>query len=200
MNIGVLARFFGMFVAVIVVWGSLRSRSAPRWLLGLAIASGPVAYSVSAFLGAAQFFPAGQAAYYAVNPMFVAAVAGQCAMAGVGEAVWRWWSRRRGRSAPALTWQIGAVVVVGLLVVFVTVLWQGGVPYFFWYQRGYLLPLHLTAKRLRGPYAVTADSSAGRGSSGQANTAGVPPVCRNVTGPAGIRSSAVTMAAKALDV
>lgn len=139
MNLGVLARFFGMFVAVIAVWGVLRSRSAPQWLLGLAIVSGPIAYSVSAFWGAAQFFPIGEAAYYAVNPMAVAAVAGQCAMAGVGEGVWRWRSHRRGNSAPALSWRIAAVVVVGLLVVFVTVLWQGGVPYFYWYQRGYLL-------------------------------------------------------------
>lgn len=139
MDVAVVMRFFGMFVSVIVVWGLLRSRHAPRGLLGVAVLGGPVAYAFTAFLGASQFFPLGPAAYYGVNPMFVAAVGSQCALAAVAEALWRWRQRSRGVEQQVLTLRLAAVVVGGLAVLFFTVLWQGGVPFFFWYQRGYLL-------------------------------------------------------------
>lgn len=140
MNVAVLARFFGMFVSVVAVWGLLRSRDSSRGLLAVAILGGPVAYGFTAALAATQFFPLGESLYYGVNPMFVAAVASQCAMAAFAEMGWRGWRRHRGRyEGQIVTWRLVVVGVGGLAVVFATVLWQGGVPYFFWYQRGYLL-------------------------------------------------------------
>ncbi len=140
LNAGVLMRAFGMFAAVILVWGTLRSRGAGRGVLAMAVLSGPITYGVVAAIGALDFFPPGQAAYYGVNPIFVASVAGQCAAAGFAEVLWRWWSRRRGRQVGRLvTWGVAAAVLGGLSVVFFTVLFQGGVPFFYVYQRGYLL-------------------------------------------------------------
>ena len=140
MDAAVLLRFFGMFVSVITVWGLLRSRSSPRWLLAVAVLSGPIAYALTAAFEVARFFPPGPAAYYGLNPMFVAAVGGQLALAAVSEMLWRWRQRSRGdRNRSVVTWRLVAVVVLGLAVVFFTVLWRGGVPFFFWYQRGYLL-------------------------------------------------------------
>lgn len=139
MNVAVLARFFGMFVAVALVWGSLRSRQSPNWLLSVAVLSGPIAYAFTAALSAQQFFPLGQSLYYGINPMFVASVGSQCAIAALAEMGWRAWRRARQRTTdPAVTWRLVVVAVGGLLVLFLTVLWQGGVPYFFWYQQGYL--------------------------------------------------------------
>lgn len=139
MNVAVLVRFFGMFVSVVAVWGLLRSRDSPRGLLAVAILSGPIAYAFTAALAATQFFALGPAIYYGLNPMFVAAVAGQCAVAAMAEMAWRWWRRRSDRyEGRVITGRLVAAVVAGLVVVFATVLWQGGVPYFFWYQRGYL--------------------------------------------------------------
>lgn len=140
LNAGVLLRAFGMFTSVVLVWGALRSRDASRGVLALAILSGPVAYGITAAIDALAFFPAGQAAYYGINPIAIAAVAGQCAAAAVAEVLWRWWSRRRGReSGSPVTWRIAAVFGAGLLTVFFTVLYQGGVPFFYVYQRGYML-------------------------------------------------------------
>jgi hypothetical protein len=140
LNAGVLLRTFGMFASVLLVWGALRSRGAGRVLLATAILSGPITYGVVAAIGALDYFPPGQAAYYGVNPIFIASVAGQCAAAGFAEVLWRWWSRRRGRDVGRpLSLGIAAVVAGGLSVVFFTVVFQGGVPFFYVYQRGYLL-------------------------------------------------------------
>ena len=140
MNAGVLLRGFGMFLSVVIVWGALRSRGASRPLLALAILSGPIAYGIVAAIGMLAYFPPGQAAYYGINPIFIATIGGQCAAAAVAEAVWRWRSRRRGqdRGRP-VTWRLAMVFVVGLAVVFGTVVYDGGVPFFYVYQRGYLL-------------------------------------------------------------
>ena len=140
LNSGVLLRAFGMFASVVLVWGALRSRGASHGLLAAAILSGPIAYGIVAAIGALDYFPPGQAAYYGINPLFIASIAGQCAAAGIAEVVWRWWSRRRGRDVGRpVTWGVAAVVVAGLAAVFFTVLYQGGVPFFYVYQRGYLL-------------------------------------------------------------
>ncbi len=140
LNAGVLLRTFGMFASVVLVWGALRSRRAGRGLLATAILSGPITYGIVAAIGALDYFPPGQAAYYGVNPIFIASVAGQCAAAGFAEVLWRWWSRRRGRDVGRpLSLGIAAVVAGGLSVVFFTVVFQGGVPFFYVYQRGYLL-------------------------------------------------------------
>lgn len=140
MNAAVLLRMFGMFGSVLLVWGALRTRGAGRGLLALAILSGPVAYGIVAAIVETSYFPLGQALYYGINPMFVAAIAGQCAAAGVGEALWRWLSRRRGRQVKwPVTGGVLAAIIGGLAVVFFTVLFQGGVPFFYVYQRGYLL-------------------------------------------------------------
>ena len=140
LNSGVLLRAFGMFASVVLVWGALRSRGASRGVLALAILSGPITYGVTAAIEALAFFPAGEAAYYGINPIALAAVAGQCVAAAVAEVAWRWWSRRRGKEAGApVTWRIAAAFGAGLLTVFFTVLYQGGVPFFYVYQRGYML-------------------------------------------------------------
>ncbi len=140
MNLGVLLRGFGMFVAVLVVWGPLRSRRASRPILALALLSGPLAYGVVAAIGASGYFPLGQAAYYGVNPMTIAAIAAQCAVAALGESLWRAWSLRQGRSeGRPVTWRLAAVFVGGLATVFFTVLYDGGVPFFYIYQSGYML-------------------------------------------------------------
>lgn len=140
MNAGVLLRGFGMFLSVVIVWGALRSRGSSRPVLALAILSGPVAYGVVAAIGMLDYFPPGQAAYYGINPIFLAAIGGQCAVAAVAEMIWRWRSRRRGqyRGRP-VTWWLVLVFALGVGVVFGTVLYDGGVPFFYVYQRGYLL-------------------------------------------------------------
>ena len=138
LNLESLLRYGGLFVAVLFVWGALRSRGAPRWVLALAVLSGPLAYALVEFVRAQAFFPPGQAAYYAIGPLFVGGVASQCAMAAVGEALWRWWGRRRGvNRGRAVTWRILLIAVSGWAILYVTLLWDGGIHWFYLYQQVY---------------------------------------------------------------
>ncbi len=140
MNVAALGRFFGLFVAVALVWGWLRSGRASRPLLVLAILSGPATYAVTAVIDVAQYFPLGEALYYGVNPLTIAGVGAQTGTAAVCEAAWRWWRGRRGeQTAPAITVGLVATAVVGYAVLYFAVIFRGGVAYFFIYQQGYLL-------------------------------------------------------------
>ena len=139
MNAAALGRFFGLFAAVVLVWGLLRTWQAPRWVLALAVLSGPLMYAVTAVLDVVGYFPTGQALYYGLNPLTIAGIGAQSGTAALCEAAWRWWQRRRGhRDGPVLTFGLVAVVVVGYAVLYFAVLFRGGVAYFFIYQQGYL--------------------------------------------------------------
>lgn len=138
LNFEAVLRFFGVFVAVLCVWAVLRSHRAPRWVLALAILAGPLAYAVTEFFRAQAFFPPDQAAYYAVNPIFVGAVGSQVACAAVAEVLWRWSGRRRGiNRGRVVSWPLVATAVVGWAILYVAVLWDGGIHWFYVYQQGY---------------------------------------------------------------
>jgi hypothetical protein len=135
MNAAALGRFFGLFVAVVLVWGWLRAAGASRWLLALAVVSGPLVYAVTAVAGVIGYFPVGEAFYYGLNPLTVAGIGAQCGFAGLAEVAWRWRSSRW--ESRVVTPGVIAAVVLGFGVLFFTVLFRGGVAYFFIYQRGY---------------------------------------------------------------
>lgn len=139
MNAAALGRFFGLFAAVVLVWGLLRTWQAPRWVLALAVLSGPLMYAVTAVLDVVGYFPTGQALYYGLNPLTIAGIGAQSGTAALCEAGWRWWQRRHGRrGGPVLTFGLVAVVIGGYAVLYFAVLFRGGVAYFFIYQQGYL--------------------------------------------------------------
>lgn len=135
MNAAAIGRFFGLFVAVVLVWGLLRSRAAPRWVLALAVLSGPAVYAITAVAGVIGYFPTPEAFYYALNPLTVAGIGAQCGFAALAELVWRWRSPQWQARVP--TGGVWLVAVAGFAVLFFTVLYRGGVVYFFIYQRGY---------------------------------------------------------------
>jgi len=138
LNSEAVLRYVGIFVAVVCVWGVLRSHHAPRWVLALAILSGPLAYGVIEFVRTQAFFPPEQAAYYAINPIFVGAVGSQVACAAVAEFLWRWWGRRRSIDrGPLVSWPMLAAAVVGWGTLYVAVLWDGGIHWFYVYQQGF---------------------------------------------------------------
>lgn len=140
MNAAALGRFFGLFVAVALVWGWLRSWRASRAILAIAILSGPVVYAVTAVLDVIGYFPVGQAMYYAVNPLTIAGIGAQTGTAALCEAGWRWWRRRRGeQTAPVVTVGLVATALIGYAVLYFAVIFRGGVAYFFIYQQGYVL-------------------------------------------------------------
>lgn len=138
MNVAALGRFFGLFAAVLLVWGLLRARAAPRWVMALALLSGPAVYAVTAVAGVIGYFPIGEALYYGVNPLTIAGIGSQIGWAVLAEMAWRWRGRRRGNwkgavATPALV----AAGVLGFSLLFFTVIYRGGVAFFFVYQQGY---------------------------------------------------------------
>jgi len=138
LNVVVLVRDFGACAALLVVWGLLRSRGAPRWALVLAVLSAPLAYTAVQSVRAQEFFPPAQALYYGVNPLFVASLGLQVACAALAEGVWRMWGRRAGadRGRP-VAWPIVVAGLAGVAITFVSVGWDGGVHWFYVYQQGY---------------------------------------------------------------
>lgn len=141
LNLIALLRFAAMFAGALFVWGALRGRRAPRWVLALAVLSAPLAYAVSWFFRSQAFFPAEQAAYYAVNPLFVGAVPAQIGSACVAELAWRWWHRRHSGlphgAVRMSTPLVVALAVLGYAGMFFILLWDGGIHYFYWYQQLY---------------------------------------------------------------
>ncbi len=141
LNLVAVGRFAAMFAGVLFVWGLLRGRRAPTWVLVLAVLSGPLAYAISWFFRSQAFFPADQAAYYAVNPLVVGAISAQVGAACVAELIWRaWWRRHGGVPEPSprlATWAVATLAVLGYLGMFAILLWDGGIHYFYWYQQVY---------------------------------------------------------------
>lgn len=132
MNAAALGRFFGLFVAVIAVWGVLRGADAPRWALLLAVLSGPFVYAIAAILGIVGYYPAGEALYYGLNPLTLAGIGSQSGFAALAEMAWRWRRHRK-----VFTPGVLVTLLAGFAVLFVTVIFRGGVTWFFIYQRGY---------------------------------------------------------------
>lgn len=122
-----LGRFAGMFVLAGAAWWLLRRAGSARGWRVLGVISGPLAYSLSAMWHVLSYFPTGQAAYYGLNPLVVAAVGSSIATAAVAEMLWR----RR----PAIG--LLGLAALGWAVLWATVLWDGGVHWFYVYQQGF---------------------------------------------------------------
>lgn len=122
-----LCRYAGMFALAGVAWCLIRRSQGGRWLQALALVSGPVSYAISASWQMSSYFPAGEAAYYALNPLVIAALGSSAAWAAVAEMVWR----------RALSWRLVLIACLGWAILWATVLWDGGVHWFYVYQLGY---------------------------------------------------------------
>lgn len=127
-----LGRYALLFAGVLSVWGWLRGRQAGRRVLLLAVLAAPAAYSVLAYTQERVAFSTGESLYYAVNPIWLAAVGSQVATAGLSEILWR----LRHRSRPG-SWLPVLAMVTGGALTWATVLWDGGVHWFYVYQQGY---------------------------------------------------------------
>ena len=124
---GALARYAGMFVLAGPIWWLLRRSAASRPWRVLGVLAGPTAYAISAAWHLGHWFPTGQALYYALNPLTLAAIGSSTAMAALGEMIWR---RRPTAGLIVLS-------LAGWAVLYATVLWDGGVHWFYVYQQGF---------------------------------------------------------------
>jgi hypothetical protein len=97
----------------------------------------PVAFAVLSAVGHLTYFPPAEAAYYALNPIVLGALGAQCAWAAVGEVFVRW--RRGGRAALTAPMLLvaGAVVLLGLGLLYAGVIWDGGKHVFYLWMTGF---------------------------------------------------------------
>jgi hypothetical protein len=98
----------------------------------------PVVWSVTEVFRVTEFFTFGESLYYGVNSQFVVYLACAALQMGVCEIICRWFTRGRA-GAPMKIVPHGAVIsiLVGLVGVYVVMIWEGGVHWFYLYQQGY---------------------------------------------------------------
>lgn len=87
---------------------------------------------------AREVFSQGETAYYALGSPFLVFAFQVLAMSGVAEIICRIWSRRRGSPVKVWTPLPLAAIFSGLVVLFLMMIWGGGVHWFYLYQSGYL--------------------------------------------------------------
>jgi hypothetical protein len=104
----------------------------------LACLATPVVWNLKEMVRVSEFFTLGEALYYGLNPTFILTVIGTFAQMGLCEMLCRRTLRRRGEtqvkvvSALPLTF-----VILGIMALFVMLVWGRGVHGFYLYMEGY---------------------------------------------------------------
>ena len=131
-------RFTGLLLGSLLIYPVLYFRGAPlrERILGCFVI--PLTYMVMATIRATAFFPAGKALYYAFNPVTVGSASLQVGLIALADIGCRLWTRRQ-RSVSLLRWTHLVAIVVGAVALYVALLWDGGVHWFYVYQEGYKL-------------------------------------------------------------
>jgi hypothetical protein len=133
-------RFAGLLLGSLLIYPVLYFRGAPlrERILGSFLI--PLTYMITAIIRATAFFPPGKALYYAFNPVTVGSASLQIGLMALAEIGCRWWSRRRhGSTGAVVRWAQLVALIVGAVALYVTLLWDGGVHWFYVYQEGYKL-------------------------------------------------------------
>lgn len=132
----VLLRLGPVMFSGLIVWPVMRSRGAGRSGALVGVLATPIAFGVVSAIGAMTFFPPLEALYYGTNPIVLGALASQVGMSGLGALVVAW-HRAGWRTSPARwwSWPAFASFVIGEVVLFACVMWDGGQHVFYvWIQ------------------------------------------------------------------
>jgi hypothetical protein len=139
MDASVLLRLGPIYLSGFVVWPVMRLRGATIPWAALGTAASPLAFGIVGAMGALTFFPPAQAAYYALNPMVIAAMGSAVGAGAVGEVFVRW--RQRGRLAMTPRALVLAAVIAsaGFGLFYIGVIWDGGRHWFYLWIRGFMI-------------------------------------------------------------
>lgn len=132
-----LARLGPIFFSGLLVCPAMRLRGATmKWSLAGTFVT-PAVFALLSGVGQLRYFPPAEAAYYIVNPMFVAAFGAQCAWAAAGEMFVRWrragWGDVSGRPLVVAL----MIAICGLALLYTGVIWDGGKHMFYLWMSGY---------------------------------------------------------------
>ena len=140
MDAAVLARIGPAFLSAIIVYPVMRLRGASMGWAALGAVSSALAFGLFGALLALRFFPPGQALYYALNPMVVAAIGSQVAWSAVAEIFVRWRVAGRAGLRDRRLWvAVSVVALAGFALLYVGVIWDGGRHWFYVWIRGFMM-------------------------------------------------------------
>lgn len=140
MNVLARGRILSLLGGGLIIYPVLFFRGATlrERLLGVVLL--PLAYLVTAIIHATAYFPLGEAIYYGFNSITIASFFLQFATVAVADIFCRWWVQRRdGRSQPVVRRAHLGGLLVGLLVGYLMLVWNGGETGFYFYLKGYQL-------------------------------------------------------------
>lgn len=140
MNVLARGRILSLLSGGLIIYPVLFFRGArlKERLLGAMVL--PLAYVITAIAHVTAYFPLGEAVYYGFNTIAVAGTFLHFGLISIADVFCRWWLRRRdGRPLPLVRWPHVAGILIGAIVGYVTLIWNGGQTFFYLYQEGYKL-------------------------------------------------------------
>lgn len=140
LNLLSAVRFLLLLVGSLVLYPILYFRGASWSERVWGCLTLPLVYLFTAVFRATAYFPIGQAIYYGFNPLTFGSASIQVGLMGLMEMVCRTIARRRTQlKGPIVQTHLIASILIGSAALYVTLLWDGGVHWFYVYQQGYRL-------------------------------------------------------------
>ncbi|MGC9332512.1 MAG: hypothetical protein ACP5JJ_00060, partial [Anaerolineae bacterium] len=143
MNAGHVLLYAAYSLSALVLYPVLyfRGASLPERVLGCYVT--PLAYVLKEVIRVNQYFTVGESLYYVCTSIVAGGLLLQVGLIGGGELISRVLYRRRyGVAMRVVTWQPLVAVAVAAGALYVMLIWDGGVHYFYLFQEGYKLLFH----------------------------------------------------------
>ena len=100
----------------------------------------PLAYMLWAMVQATAYFPVGESIYYGFNSIAFGSLFFQFALLSIADIFCRWWVRRKHQARlDIVRWPHMIGISAGLTSIYVSLIWDGGVHWFYLYQEVYKL-------------------------------------------------------------
>jgi hypothetical protein len=143
MNAGHVLLYAAYALSALVLYPVLyfRGASLPERVLGCYVA--PLAYVTKEVIRVNQYFTVGESLFYVLTSIVMGGLLLQVGLIGAGELISRLLYRRRsGIPVRVVTWPPLAGMAVAAGTLYVMLIWEGGVHYFYLFQEGYKLLFH----------------------------------------------------------
>jgi hypothetical protein len=133
-----LVYLFVLMGGSLIVYPVAFFMGAKPWERVIACLVTPILWAVTEIIRITEFFTVGESLYYGLNSQVLVFLAFASFEMGLCDMVCRWWTRgKRTAETPIVTKATAGAVLLGLVVVYVIMIWGGGVHWFYLYQQGY---------------------------------------------------------------
>jgi hypothetical protein len=133
-----LVYLFVLMGGSLIVYPVAFFMGARPWERVIACLVTPILWSVMEIIRVTEFFTLGESLYYGLNSQVLVFLAFASFEMGLCDMICRWWARGKGSAGTRIVTRATAgAVLCGLVVVYVIMIWGGGVHWFYLYQQGY---------------------------------------------------------------